>query len=155
MFNIVDGVIKILIFVLYVYVISLMPDIKRIFQYHGAEHKTVACYEAGEKLTISNVQKYSTLHKRCGTTFIFFVLFVSILVYIFIPASYSFWMKFGLRLLLLPVIVAISYEILRLEAQYKIFGFLAYPGLLIQKITTHEPDNKQIEVAIKAMKSVL
>lgn len=154
-FNIIDGFVKILIFVLYVYFISLFKDIRRVFEYHGAEHKTVACYEAGEKLTVSNVKKYSTLHKRCGTTFIFFVLFVSIIVYIFIPTTYSFWMKLLLRLILLPVIAAISYEILRLGAKYKIFGFLASPGLWIQKITTREPDDKQIEVAIRALKSVL
>lgn len=154
-FNLVDGIIKILIFVLYVYLISLFPDIKRVFEYHGAEHKTVACYEAGKKLDIENVKKFSTLHKRCGTTFIFFVLFISILIYVFIPADYSFWSKLGLRLLLLPVIVSISYEVLRIGARYKLFGFLAYPGLLVQKITTREPDNKQILVAIKALKSVL
>jgi uncharacterized protein YqhQ len=154
-FNIVDGLMKIFIFVAYVYLISLMPDIRRVFEYHGAEHKAVACYEAKEKLTVENVKKYSTLHKRCGTTFIFFVLFVSIIVYVFIPFDYSFWAKLGLRLLLLPVIVSISYEILRLGARYKFASFLAYPGLAIQKITTREPDDKQIEVAITALKKVL
>lgn len=154
-FNLIDGFSKILIFVLYVYLISLFSDIKRVFQYHGAEHKAVACYEHGKKLTVENVRKFSTLHKRCGTTFIFLVLFVSIFVYVFIPADYSFWAKLGLRLLLLPVIASLSYEILRLGARFNFLSFLTYPGLLIQKITTREPDNAQILVAIKALKAVL
>ncbi|MBS3175342.1 DUF1385 domain-containing protein [Candidatus Woesearchaeota archaeon] len=154
-FNIIDGLLKILLFVAYVYIISLSKDVKRVFQYHGAEHKAVACHEDSKKLTIENVQKYSPVHKRCGTTFVFLVLLVSILVYSFIPKDWSILWKFILRILLLPVIAGLSYEILRLGAKHKFMKIFIYPGLWIQKITTQEPDNKQVEVAIKAVKGAL
>ncbi len=154
-YNVIDGLLKIGLFVGYVYLISLSKDVRRVFQYHGAEHKAVACYEDNKKLNVKNVQKYSPVHKRCGTTFIFLVLFVSILVYAFIPKTYPFLFKLGLRLLLLPLIAGISYEILRLGAEYKFMKIFIYPGLWIQKITTREPDNKQVEVAIKAVKNAL
>ncbi len=156
-FNLLDGVIKISIFILYIYIISKMPDIKRVFQYHGAEHKAVNCYESGLKLTIKNVKKFSTVHKRCGTTFILLVLTVSIIVYIFIPKTMPFSMNLLLRILLLPFIASISYELLRLNARYDniITKILVTPGLLLQKMTTKEPNDKQIQVAIKALNGVL
>lgn len=155
LFNIVDGLIKVCIFVFYVYIISVMKDVYRVFQYHGAEHKAVACYEQGKKLTVSEVQKFKKEHVRCGTSFIFLVLLISIIVYTFIPKDYGFWMKFSLRILFLPVIASLGYEFLRLGAKYNLFAFLSYPGLLIQKITTKEPNNKQVEVAIRALKAAV
>jgi len=155
LFNIIDGLIKISLFVLYVYLLSLSKDIRRIFQYHGAEHKAVRCYENKKSLNVKNVQKFSTIHERCGTAFIFLVLFISIIVYVFIPKSYPFWIKFSLRIILLPVIASLSYEFLRLGAKYKFMRIFVYPGMWIQKITTKEPDNKQVEVAIKSLKAVL
>lgn len=156
-FNITDGLIKLIILVSYIYIISRMKDIKRVFQYHGAEHKTVNCYESKMPLTIKNVKKFSTVHKRCGTTFIFLVIFTSIIVYIFIPKEYSFSLKLLLRIIFLPIIASISYEILKLSAKYDniITKTITSPGLLIQKLTTNEPDNKQIEVAIKSLKGVI
>ena len=154
-FSVIEGIFKIFIFVLYVYVISFSTDVYRIFQYHGAEHKAVRTYESKEKLTISNVQKHSTIHERCGTAFIFLVLFVSIVIYVFIPKNYSFLTKLLLRVLLLPIIAGISYELLRFGAKYKFMRIFNYPGMLIQKITTKEPDDKQVEVAIKAVKNAL
>lgn len=154
-FNIIEGIIKVGIFVLYVYLISLMKDVHRVFEYHGAEHKAVACYETNKKLNVKEVQKFKTEHKRCGTSFIFLVLFISVIVYTFIPKDFNFWTKLGLRILLLPVIASLGYEALRLGAKYNFFEFLSYPGLWMQKITTKQPDDKQVEVAIKALKTVL
>ena len=155
LFNIIDGLVKIGLFVAYVYIISLSKDVKRVFQYHGAEHKAVACYEDEKELNVKNVQKFSTVHNRCGTTFIFLVLFLSIIVYTFIPKDFSILTKFSLRILLLPVIAGIGYEVLRLGAKFKFMKIFIYPGLWIQRITTQEPDNKQVEVAIMAVKSAL
>jgi len=157
-FNLIDGITKIILFVLYVFIISLMRDVKRLFEYHGAEHKAVNCYEAGEDITIKNVKKYPTLHPRCGTNFILIVFLFSILVYTFIPKDYSFWLKFGLRILLLPVIAGVSYELLKLTGKYRdnwLMRAVAFPGLAVQLITTREPDEKQIEVSIAALKGVI
>ncbi len=154
-FNIIEGLLKVGIFVLYVYLISLTKDVYRVFQYHGAEHKAVACYEAGKKLIVKNVQKFRTEHKRCGTSFIFLVLLVSVVVYSFIPKDYGFWLKLFLRIILLPVIAGISYEILKLGARHSWFEWTGYPGLWIQKITTKQPDDGMVEVAIKAAKGAL
>ena len=153
-FNLLDGIIKIGLFVGYIYIISLNKDVYRVFQYHGAEHKAVACYESKKKLTVENTQKFRTEHKRCGTTFVFLVLFISIIVYMFIPKDYSLITKLVLRILLLPVIASISYELLRLGARFSFMNILIIPGLLIQKLTTKQPDDKQVEVAIKALKAV-
>ena len=157
LFNLLDGIIKISIFILYIHIISKMSDIKKVFQYHGAEHKAVNCYESGLKLNVKNVKKFSTVHKRCGTTFILLVLTVSIIVYMFIPKTLPFSMNLLLRILLLPFIASISYELLRLNARYDnmITGTLVIPGLLLQKMTTKEPNDKQINVAIKAINAVL
>ena len=155
LFNILDGIFKVGLFVLYVYLISFMKDVYRVFQYHGAEHKAVACHENGKPLTVKEVQKFNKEHIRCGTSFIFLVLFISIIVYTIIPKDYSFSLKLSLRILLLPIISSLSYEALRLGAKYNTFEFLSYPGLWIQKITTKKPSGKQVEVAIKAIKAAL
>lgn len=156
LFNVVDGIIRIAFFVLYVALISLMSDVKRLFQYHGAEHKTVNCYEAGKRMTVKNVSKYSTAHKRCGTTFLLIVLLMSIAVFSFIVTD-NFWIKFGARILLLPVIAGISYELLKLGARFDnwFVNMLIWPGMLLQRMTTREPDKKQMEVAIKSFKTVV
>ncbi|MFH1064619.1 MAG: DUF1385 domain-containing protein [Candidatus Woesearchaeota archaeon] len=156
-FNLIDGVLRVAVFVVYILVISLMSDVKRLFEYHGAEHKTVNCYEAGKKLTVANVKKYTTLHRRCGTTFLLIVLTISIIIFSMIVTD-SFWIKFLARILLLPVIAGISYELLKLGAKFPnniLLNILVWPGLMLQKITTREPDNKQIEVAIKAFDAVV
>jgi len=153
-FNLTEGLLKIAILVGYIYVISLMPDIKRVFQYHGAEHKVVNAYENND---LKNVKKYSTLHPRCGTSFIIFVLFLSIIVYMFVPLEFSFWAKLGVRILLLPFIAGIAFELIKLSGKYrksKLLLALISPGLLLQKMTTREPDDDQIEVALKAFREV-
>jgi uncharacterized protein YqhQ len=156
LFNLVDGIWRIIIFVGYIWFISRFKDVKRIFQYHGAEHKSVSCYEAKKSLTVKNVKKFSTVHPRCGTSFVFIVLIISILLFS-IVWSESWWLKFLYRIILIPVIAMISYEILRFSDKFKknkIISFLVRPGLWIQKLTTQEPDDKQIEVAIKALNAV-
>lgn len=152
-FNLIEGFFKVLIFILYIYIIGLFKDVKTLFKYHGAEHKAVNCYEDNKKLTIENVKKYSTLHLRCGTSFIVIVILISIFIYSFIFTD-NFLLKYLYRILLLPVIAGISYEILKLEGKYKILKILSKPGLFIQKLTTKEPNDKQIEVAIKALMSL-
>lgn len=170
LFNIIDSIIKIILFVAYVALIGQMRDVKRIFQYHGAEHKAVNCYEAGEKLHIRNIKRYSTIHARCGTSFILLVMIVGIFVLsligpiaLLVPAfqSLPFIMQkiilFFLRIAFLLPVAGISYEILKLAGKYKeniILNCLNYPGMLIQKLTTQEPDNKQIEVAMKALEAI-
>lgn len=155
--NLVEGLIRIIIFLVYITVISKMEDVERVFEYHGAEHKTIHCYEAEEELTVENVKKYPILHPRCGTSFLFMVMIVSILVLSFFgwPSPLK---RFLVRILMLPVIAGISYEINRLigRSNGKLAYALSYPGLIIQKLaTTREPDGEQIEVAIAALKGVL
>ncbi len=155
--NLLEGGVRILIFLIYITMVSKMEDVGRVFEYHGAEHKTIHCYENGEDLTVENVKKYPILHPRCGTSFLFMVMIVSILV-----LSFFGWpnplQRLLIRLLMLPVIAGISYEINRLigKSNSPIAYYLSYPGLMIQKIaTTKEPDGEQIEVAIKALEAVL
>jgi uncharacterized protein YqhQ len=134
-----------------------MKDVRVVFQYHGAEHKCVNCYEAREELKLENIKKYTTLHPRCGTAFLAIVLIVSILLFSVI-ISESFWVKFGLRVALIPVVAALSYELLKFSAKYRDNWFvkiLISPGLLVQKITTGEPDESQIEVALDALNKVM
>ena len=157
LFNLIEGLIRISIFLIYVILISKMEDVDRVFEYHGAEHKTIHCYENGEELTVENVKKYPILHPRCGTSFLFMVMLVSILV-----LSFFGWpnplQRFLIRLLMLPVIAGISYEINRLigKSNSRLAYYLSYPGLFLQKIATvKEPDGEQIEVAIVALKGVL
>jgi len=156
-FNIVDGLVRVLFFVLYVYTISFLEDVRILYQYHGAEHKAVHCFEAGKKLTLANVKKYTTLHGRCGTAFIGIVLMVSIFVFSFIKAD-AWYYRLGARFILIPFIASISYELLKLGDRFKknyLLKLMILPGLWLQKITTREPNNKQILVAIDALKKVL
>jgi len=157
-FNLADGVIKIAIFVGYLWLISLMKDVQRMFEYHGAEHMVVHCYEAKKELTVKNVKKYQTMHPRCGTEFLLLVLVISIIFYMFIPFGTNFWMKYVFRILLLPIIAGVSYEILKVSGLYynkAIFKIISAPGMLLQKITTKKPSDDQIEVAIKSLESAL
>ena len=152
---IIEGVIRILIFVLYVWMISAMKDIKRLYQYHGAEHKCINCVEKGRPLTVHNVMRSSRLHKRCGTSFIFFVLFVSIILFFFIRVD-NVVEKVVLRVLLMPVVAGISYEIIRLAGRSDnlFIRILSAPGMWIQRMTTKEPDESMAEVAIAAVEAV-
>ena len=156
--NLVDGIIRVLLFVGYVYMVSKLEDIKRVFMYHGAEHKTIYCYEYGEELTVENVRKYSTLHPRCGTSFLINVLLISIIVFSFFGWPNPF-VRLVIRLAMLPVIAGLSYELNRYvgrSSSDSIFTkIVTYPGFLIQKITTKEPDDKMMEVAIAAMNKVI
>ena len=157
LFNIIDGLIRMAIFLVYVYTISLMKDVRRLFQYHGAEHKVVNCYENGKKLSIGNIKGFSTLHERCGTTFLMIVFAISIIVFSFIVTEKTYVKILG-RVVLIPVIASISYELLKLSSKYKsklFFRIISKPGLWMQKITTKEPNKKQIEVALKSFKVVL
>jgi len=157
-FNLVDGLLRISMFILYILLISRMKDVKRLFQYHGAEHKAVNCFEAGKKLTHENIKKYSTLHPRCGTSFIFIVLFVAILVFSIVKIDINFWLLLVLRIPLILPIAGISYELLKLSDKFKsnvIFNSLSKPGLWLQRITTRQPTKKQVEVAILAVKNIL
>ena len=152
---IIEGAIRIVVFLLYVVGISLMKDIKRLYQYHGAEHKCINCIEQGRPLTVHDAMRSSRLHKRCGTSFIFFVLFVSIILFFFIRVENPV-QKVILRILLMPVVAGISYEIIRLAGRSdNIFvRIISAPGMLIQRITTKEPDEQMIEVAIAAVEAV-
>lgn len=152
---IIEGLIRITIFLLYVALISLMKDIRRLYQYHGAEHKCINCIERGRELTVENVMKSSRFHKRCGTSFIFFVLIVSIVLFFFIHVE-SVPLRVLLRLLLMPVVAGISYELIRLAGRTDNFfvNLLSAPGFLFQKITTKEPDEDMVEVAIASVNAV-
>ncbi|MBP9674603.1 MAG: DUF1385 domain-containing protein [Bacteriovoracaceae bacterium] len=166
-FHAVDGVIKAFIFILYIYLIGLIPDVRLVFQYHGAEHKSIATFEAGQALTIENARRFSTLHPRCGTTFIFFLLFISIIIFsvifAFVPIGkdYPFILKhlsavlFKISLML--PIAGISYEIIRFAGRKtNVFcKTLSFPGMMLQKLTTKEPTDAQLEVALASIKTVL
>ncbi len=156
--TLIEGIIKIAVFVGYLALVSRTKDIQRVFEYHGAEHKSIACYESGEELTVENVKKHKRFHPRCGTSFLLIVLIVSILVYSLIQFSWgNLLLRAALKILLLPVIVGISYEIIKLAGRYDNFftRILSAPGLWIQRFTTREPDDSQIEVAIASLKPVL
>ncbi len=158
LFNILDGVIKISVLLLYLYLIGLVKDVRTLFQYHGAEHKAVACYEAGLALTPENAKKHSACHPRCGTSFILIVLFLSIIFYLLIPLSFGFWAKLGIRILFLPLIAGIAYEWIKYSGKHMNKWYskiLIAPGLLIQRLTTRNPTKKQLEVAIRALKAVI
>lgn len=156
--NLSEAVIKLIIFSGYLALIGLMPDIKRLYQYHGAEHKTVNCYEAGKKMSVANIKKFTKRQPRCGTTFVIMVFLVSILFYVFIPITH-FWLAFTIRIALLPVIAGLTYELIKIISKYydksKLIQIAFIPGLLFQDITTKEPDNKQIEVALEAFKALV
>jgi uncharacterized protein YqhQ len=157
-FNLVDGVLRGLFFIGYIFIISRFKDIHRVFMYHGAEHKVVWNHEARLPLTVANARAQTRLHPRCGTSFLLFVLLVSILLFAFIPKTAPFLLKFGGRLLLVPVIAGLSYEVLRLTAKRRaapLFALLVWPGLMLQKITTQEPTDDMLEVAIVALEEAL
>lgn len=155
--HIVEGTVRIGIFLLYIILISRMKDIQRVFQYHGAEHKTIHCYENNEELTVENVRKYTTLHPRCGTSFLFIVMVVSIIIFSFVSWDAVWWARLGFRLLLLPLVAGLSYEIIKFagRSDHPVICAISGPGMYLQKLTTREPDDSQIEVAIEAMKNVL
>lgn len=157
LFNLIDGAFRLAIFFAYLLFVSFFKDIKRVFQYHGAEHMAVNCYEEGKPLTLENIKKFSTLHPRCGTAFVIIVLVISILVFSLIT-SQNMLVKLAGRIILLPVIAGVSYELLKFSSKFRKNKFvwaLMQPGLLIQRITTKKPDEKQIEVAVTALKEAL
>lgn len=157
-YNVIDGIIRAIFFFVYIVSISYMEEIRRVFQYHGAEHKTVYTFEANEELTVENARKKSTLHPRCGTSFLMFVMAISIIVFSFVPSTAPFLVKFGARIVLIPLIAGLAYEIIRFSARHlsnPVCRLLTRPGMLLQKITTKEPDDSQLEVAIVALKEAL
>ena len=151
-----EGLTKIAILILYLALISNMSDIKRVFMYHGAEHKTIFCYEHGEELTVENVRKYTRFHPRCGTSFLVIVLLLSILVSSMVSWD-NLWMRVGLKVLCLPIIMSLSYECIKFAGRHdNLFTrILSAPGLWTQRLTTREPDDSMIEVAIASMKKVI
>src|SRR6204780_895355 len=152
MFNLVDGVIRLLLFLLFIWGVSLWSDIRRVYQYHGAEHKTVYAFENGDPLTTTEVQKYSTYHPRCGTSFLMTVMLISIGFYMLIPVT-TFWARFCVRIALLPVIAGVSYEIIRFAAKHRgsLFALITAPGLWLQRITTKPPSDEMAQCAITAL----
>lgn len=153
---IVEGMFRIGIFLLYVALISQMKDMKRVFMYHGAEHKTINCLEHGEELTVENVKKYSRIHKRCGTSFLLIVMIISMIFFLFIRVD-GLWARMAFRILLVPVIAGVSYEFIKFagKSDSKIVQILSTPGMWLQKLTTREPEEDMIEVAIQSVESVL
>jgi uncharacterized protein YqhQ len=167
-FHFIDGIIKAFIFILYIWLIGFLPDIKRVFQYHGAEHKSIATFEAGEKLEVANARKYTTLHPRCGTSFIFFLLFISIILFSVIfalipvgvgqPPVIKHAMAMVLKVIFTIPIAGISYEIIRFSGKHAdkaVCRAISKPGMLLQRLTTKEPDDQQLEVALASIKAVL
>lgn len=163
-----EGVLRMVLFVGYMAIVANMKDIRRTYEYHGAEHKTIACYEADEELTVENVKKHTRFHPRCGTSFIILSLLVSILVYTIVPIRPAEWWgiestalgalaRVGIKLLLLPVVVGIAYELIRIAGRHNNWftRIISAPGLWMQRLTTREPDEKQIEIAIAAITPVL
>lgn len=151
-FNLVDGLIRIGMFLLFVWGVSLWKDIRRVYEYHGAEHKTVFAFENGDPLETAAVQKYSTYHPRCGTSFLMTVMILSMFVYMAIPVQ-TFWARFAIRIALLPLIAGVSYEIIRFAAKHRgsLFALMTAPGLWLQRITTQPPDDREVECAIVAL----
>jgi uncharacterized protein YqhQ len=151
--NIIEGVIRVSVFLIYMYLIGKMKDINRVFQYHGAEHKTIFCYENEIELTPENVEKFNRFHPRCGTNFLFLVMIVSIVLFS-LTGWNNLWQRILYRIILLPVVSGVTYEIIRWMGKNGsiLSKAAAYPGLMLQKLTTREPDFKQIEVAIAALK---
>ena len=154
--GIIEGLIRIVIFLLYMFLISRMKEIKRVFQYHGAEHKAINCLEAGEELTVENVEKHTRLHKRCGTSFLVFVMLISMVVFFFVRTD-VFVLRLLTRIVLVPFIAGVSYEVIKWagNSESKLVAIVSYPGLCLQKLTTAEPDVSQIETALAALKGVL
>jgi uncharacterized protein YqhQ len=155
-FNVVDGVVRIALFLLFIWGTSLWKDIRRVYEYHGAEHKTVFAFESGDALSIPEAQKYSTFHPRCGTSFLMTVMLISIAFYTAVPV-YTFWARFGVRIALLPLIAGVSYEIIRFAAKHRgsLFALMTAPGLWLQRITTQPPADDQVECAIVALNQAM
>jgi len=151
-FNLVDGAVRLVLFLLFIWGVSLWSDIRRVYQYHGAEHKTVFAFENGDALEIAAVQKYSTYHPRCGTSFLMTVMLISIGFYMLIPFT-TFWARFASRIVLLPVIAGVSYEIIRFAAKHRgsLFALITAPGLWLQRITTQPPSDEMAQCAITAL----
>jgi len=163
-FNIITGIIRIIFFIAYVYIISFMKDVRRLFMYHGAEHKVINCYENNEKVNLKNARKYSTVHKRCGTSFLLVMFIVAIVSFSFIDlaafyiiGSTSMLIRTITHLLFLPLVLGIAYEIIKASSKNNsaILKIVTYPGALLQKITTSEPDDGMINVAIAALKKIV
>jgi uncharacterized protein YqhQ len=155
-FNVVDGVIRIALFLLFIWGTSLWKDIRRVYEYHGAEHKTVFAFESGDPLNVPAAQKYSTFHPRCGTSFLMTVMLISIAFYTAVPV-YTFWARFAVRIALLPLIAGVSYEIIRFAAKHRgsLFALMTAPGLWLQRITTQPPADDQVECAIVALNEAM
>jgi len=153
--NLVEGLIRVFIFIVYILLISLMKDIRRVYMYHGAEHKCINCIEHGLELNVENVRKSSKFHKRCGTSFLFFVMFISVIFFIFIRVSNPLW-QVAMRLLLVPIIAGVSYEVIRWagKSDNLFVRIISKPGMWLQALTTREPDDGMIEVAIRAVEEV-
>ena len=151
-FNLIDGAVRLILFLLFIWGVSLFPDIRRVYEYHGAEHKTVFAFENGDPLETSAVQKYSTFHPRCGTSFLMTVMLISIGFYMLVPFT-TFWARFASRIVLLPVIAGVSYEIIRFAAKHRgsLFSLMTTPGLWLQRITTQPPSDEQAQCAIVAL----
>lgn len=154
--SLIEGIVKIGIFILYLYLVSKVPDVKRVFEYHGAEHKTISCYESEEELTVENVRRHTRFHPRCGTSFLLIVLVISVVLFSLISWDNVF-IRVGLKLLLMPLVVGISYEIIKLTGRYDnmLTRLIAKPGMALQNFTTKEPDDTQLEVAIAAIKPTI
>jgi uncharacterized protein YqhQ len=151
-FNLVDGAVRLILFLVFIWGVSLFPDIRRVYEYHGAEHKTVFAFENGDPLSTAAVQKYSTFHPRCGTSFLMTVMLISIGFYMLVPFT-TFWARFASRIALLPVIAGVSYEIIRFAAKHRgsLFALMTAPGLWLQRITTKPPSDEQAQCAITAL----
>ena len=151
-FNLIDGAIRLVLFLLFIWGVSLWKDIRRVYEYHGAEHKTVFAFENGDPLETAAVQKYSTYHPRCGTSFLMTVMLISIVFYMLVPYT-TFWARFASRIVLLPVIAGVSYEIIRFAAKHRgsLFALMTMPGLWLQRITTKPPSDDQAQCAIDAL----
>ncbi|MGI5894797.1 MAG: DUF1385 domain-containing protein [Candidatus Merdivicinus sp.] len=154
--SLIEGIIKIIIFLGYMALVGRIPEMYRMFQYHGAEHKTIACYEAGEELTVENIRKYRRFHPRCGTSFIFIVLILGILIFSVVTWNNAL-IRTLLKIVLLPLVIGCAYELIKLAGRYDNWftRIISFPGLQIQRLTTHEPDDSMIETAIASMKPVL
>jgi uncharacterized protein YqhQ len=155
-FNLIDGLIRLALFLVFIWGTSLLRDIRRVYQYHGAEHKTVFAFENGDPLLTTAVQKYPTFHPRCGTSFLMTVMIISIFVYMIFPVT-NFWARFALRIALLPVITGVAYEIIRFAAKHQksLFAVMTAPGLWLQRVTTQPPADAQAECAISALNSAM
>jgi uncharacterized protein YqhQ len=154
--TLIEGILKIAVFLTYISLVSRMKEIKRVFMYHGAEHKTIFCFESGEELTVENVRKMKRFHPRCGTSFLFITVLISILIFSFVPWT-STWLRVIYKLLCLPLIMGLSYECIKFAGKSDgiVSRILSAPGLWVQRMTVFEPDDDMIEVAIEAMKAVI